>query len=207
LLVFLLAVSVPLGWFAWEMQRARRQGEAVEWVERSGGWVFYGEDHSGDAGPFSPPPESLLPRLLGRNFCFQVDHVHLSSSSIADDDLTHLQALTDLQTLDLDDNQITDDGLKHLRQLNELRDLLLAGADITDEGLMSLQTLTKVQHLGLTGTDVTDHGLEHLRGLKNLRCLQLYGTAVTSDGVAALQEHLPNCRILYGVPPPVQPQI
>ncbi len=30
LLVFLVAVSLSLGWLAWEMQRARRQREAVE---------------------------------------------------------------------------------------------------------------------------------------------------------------------------------
>ena len=32
LLVFLTAVSVPLGWFGWEMQKAKRQREAVEAV-------------------------------------------------------------------------------------------------------------------------------------------------------------------------------
>jgi hypothetical protein len=206
LLLFLVAVSVPLGWFAWEMERARRQREAVEWVERSGGWVFYGEDYSGDAGPFGPPPQSLLQWLLGRNFWYEVDDVYLSTANITNDDLTKLRPLAELRSLDLDANQITDGGLKHVRQLTELRELLLAGADITDEGLTSLQTLTKLQHLGLTGTDVTDHGLEYLRGFKNLQCLQLYGTAVTSDGVTALQEHLPDCQILYGVPPPVQPR-
>jgi hypothetical protein len=37
LLVFLLTVSVPLGWFAWELQRARRQREAVERFLEAGG--------------------------------------------------------------------------------------------------------------------------------------------------------------------------
>ena len=32
LFVFVVLLSVPLGWFAWEMQRARRQREAVERV-------------------------------------------------------------------------------------------------------------------------------------------------------------------------------
>jgi hypothetical protein len=36
LLVFMVAVSVPLGWFAWEMERARRQRELVRQIVKAG---------------------------------------------------------------------------------------------------------------------------------------------------------------------------
>ncbi len=39
LLVFVVAVSVPLGWFAWQMDRARRQREAVTRILELGGTV------------------------------------------------------------------------------------------------------------------------------------------------------------------------
>jgi hypothetical protein len=41
LLVFFVAASVPLGWLAWEMQKARRQREAVETILELGGIVNY----------------------------------------------------------------------------------------------------------------------------------------------------------------------
>jgi hypothetical protein len=41
LLVFLVAVSVPLGWFSWEMAKARRQREAVEAIVAATGYVGY----------------------------------------------------------------------------------------------------------------------------------------------------------------------
>jgi hypothetical protein len=39
--MFLVAVSVPLGWFAWEMQRAIPQREAVWAIVNLGGEVSY----------------------------------------------------------------------------------------------------------------------------------------------------------------------
>jgi hypothetical protein len=200
--VLLVVVSIPLGWFAMKMQKARRQREAVERVERSGGWVFYGDDHSGDAGPLSPPPGSLLQELLGRDFCYEVRDVSLSTTKTTDDKLPQLGAFPELRSLDLDDNQITDDGLKHLRVHAGLEELCLGGADITDEGLKHLQGLTKLRHLALGGTDITDLGLEHLRGFDTLECLQLYYTNVSPEGVSVLQDQLPNCQILFGLPPP-----
>ena len=41
LLLFVVVLSVPLGWFAWEMQRARRQRVAVDRIWELGGEVFY----------------------------------------------------------------------------------------------------------------------------------------------------------------------
>ena len=101
-----------------------------------------------------------------------------------------------------DERGLTPFVLKHLRVHTGLEELCLGGADITDEGLKHLQGFTRLRHLSLVGTDITDLGLEHLRGFDTLECLQLYYTNVTPEGVRTLQKQLPNCRILYGIPPP-----
>jgi len=41
LLVFMLLLSLPLGWFAMKMQRASRQREAVEAILKVGGTAWY----------------------------------------------------------------------------------------------------------------------------------------------------------------------
>jgi hypothetical protein len=202
LLLFVVMCAIVCSWMTVEMQAARRQRVAVEWVERSGGWVFYGDDYSGDAGPLDPPPGSVLHDVLGRDFFCEVRDVSLATTKTADDMLPQLGALPELRSLDLDDNQITDDGLKHLRVHTGLEELCLGGADITDDGLKHLQGFARLRHLALVGTDITDLGLEHLQGFDTLECLQLYYTNVTPKGVRALQSKLPNCRILHGVPPP-----
>jgi len=77
LLLFLVTVSVPLGWLAWEMERAKRQREAVEAV---GGcwWVIY--DYELDEGRLCvyrdrlfieeapPTPPAWLRKPLGNDF-------------------------------------------------------------------------------------------------------------------------------------------
>ena len=61
LLLFVVAVSMPLGWFAWEMQRARRQREAVAAIETAGGGVIYTYEPD---DPFRGPLEPAAPAWL-----------------------------------------------------------------------------------------------------------------------------------------------
>ena len=66
LLVFVLLLSVPLAWFAWKMERARKQREAVEWILGTGGEVLYDyqvdEDYLDPLSLSTPlvPPEVVI---------------------------------------------------------------------------------------------------------------------------------------------------
>jgi hypothetical protein len=90
---------------------------------------------------------------------------------------------------------ITDAGLTHLSALTQLESLSIGYTPITDRGLMSLRQLSNLRYLSLHTTKVTDSGLEHLVELKGLRTLALSGTRVTRGGIAKLQVALTACNI------------
>lgn len=41
LLIAALVLSLPLSWFAWRMEKAKRQREAVQAIEKLGGEAYY----------------------------------------------------------------------------------------------------------------------------------------------------------------------
>ena len=218
LLVFVLLVSIGMSWFAVKLQRARRQKEAVEAIQKAGGWVKY--DYEA-AFPFAEPSVPKWARkLFGDDFFFDVVEVW-EAVNVGDDEARHLKVLTSLVSLDLSGGQITDAGLEDLEELTNLETLYLTYTPITDAGLENLKGLTDLEWLGLTATritdaglghlegltnlirlegnctQVTDAGLEHLKGLRSLRKLNLRGTKVTPEGVDKLREALPECKIKY----------
>ena len=66
----------------------------------------------------------------------------LMRRNIQDGDLAYLQALTQLQQLDLRESSITDAGLEHLRGLTRLEWVALQETHVTDAGLKHLGGLT-----------------------------------------------------------------
>jgi len=213
LVVLVVAVAVPLGWFGVKMREAERQRRAVEAIEEMGGWVQYDhqyDSHWGDfMGKLEPPVPAWLRRLVGDDLLRDVVFVsswnastNSTNTSFGDvDHLDHLRALTDLRHLQLSESQVTDAGLKNLTKLRKLELLWLYGTHITDAGLQSIEGLTDLFWLDLTGTQVTDLGLEHLKELKGLKWLELSRTQVTSQGIKELQEALPECKIQWTPPP------
>jgi hypothetical protein len=228
LLLCVVAVSVPLGWFAWEMERARRQREAVEVIVGKGGSIFY-DYEIGEEGHFIPHQETLIRRwsnsLFGPDFCadvvevvcFRCDHgndvasyvkrlpevefVTMAETQFDDTGLAHLRGATKLRKLQLSDVLVTDDGLTYVKQLSNLESLALNRTQITDAGLRDIEDLTRLTELNLIQTKVTNVGLVHLKRLTSLRELFLGGTQVTDEGVKKLQQALPDCRIFFAEPP------
>jgi Leucine-rich repeat (LRR) protein len=175
--------------------------------------VWINTNFHGDRDPRLGP--SLL-RGLG-----EARSLHLTHNQLTDDDLTYLNSMPRLMTLDLmrsrnvgdgaakrieglidleslylSDTRITDIGLAAVRG-KKLRVLFLDNLPVTDAGLVHLAGITSLQRLVLSGTRITDAGLVHLYGLSNLRELHLEGTNVTGVGVAKLQAALPATKILY----------
>jgi len=191
LLLFVVVVSVPLGWFAWEMQRARKQTEAVARITELGGEVDY--DYQPMTNPletlFEPPPApqpttpTWLRKLLGDDFFGDVVCVTASSPNFGDEELEHVNGLTKLEGINLPGSQVTNAGLEHVKGLSKLKFLSLDGTQITDAGLEHLKGLTTLKHLYLSDTPVSDAGLDHLTRLTELETLVLQATQVTDAGL------------------------
>jgi hypothetical protein len=176
LLVFLVAVSVPLGWLTWETEKARRQREAVEGMLRFGASVCYDYqfDENGDwIGGEKPTRPLSLRALAGDDFFCEVVRVSCWNSEFGDNDARNLNGMTTLKELWLNDAIVTDSGLEFLHEMKRLEELSLAG------------------------TLITDSGLKHINGLTNLRVLSLNRTRVTDEGAEKLQPALPDCQIAY----------
>jgi hypothetical protein len=199
LLVFVLLLSVPLGWFAWRIQKAGKQREAVAAILEAGGRVGYDYELT-DQGAWKRVAEPATPhwllKLLGYDFFFDVAFADCHCTELGDD-FACLNRLTELKTLSLCAAGIGDNDLMHLREMSKLERLRLSRTQISDVSLQHLAGLTRLTKLYLDDTQISDAGLEHLKGLTNLAVLDLEDTQVTSDGVKKLREALPNCEIRY----------
>ena len=201
LLVMVLVIAVACSWLTVKVQQTTKQREAVEAIEKAGGFAAYDYEVD-DYGLFAPPAEPPLPAwlldLLGKDLFFEVSLVLTEPSSspdFSDEDLMHLAELTTLEFLHLSGTQVTDSGLVHLKRLTNLQVLRLGETQVTDAGLVHLKGLTNLEGLDLSFTQVTDAGLEHVEALTNLEYLFLHGTPVTDEGVENLRRALPNCYI------------
>ena len=122
--------------------------------------------------------------------------IHLDHSHITDESLRTLAALPSLEEMSLQNHRFTDKGLSYLTDKHSLRRLCvgLGGTQITDQGLIYLKGLHNLELLDLQGAKVTDAGLEHLKGMMNLKDLWLGSTEASGT---ALQQALPNCKIVH----------
>ncbi len=142
LLVLVLLLSVPLGWFSWKMDRAREQREVVEGISELGGYIIYDYefDETGEliweAEPTTP---AWLRKWLGDDFFCDVTRVGCSSTHFTDAELEHLKGLTNLKSLHLKSMQVTDAGLEHLKGLTNLKELWLLNTQATEDGVKKLQ--------------------------------------------------------------------
>ena len=200
LLVAILVLSLPLSWFAVEVEKTKRQRKIGAIIEGAGSTVSYE-----DAEP------SVLQRIrefLGDDSVTRVvtavlvneewvnekgEVVNAGRDEFGDDEATYLKELPNLEILSLSNTQVSDAGLEHLKGLTNLKILWLDNTQITGSGLEHLKGLTNLEWLSLRNTQVSDAGLEHLEGLTNLNVLYLNDTQVTHEGVKKLQDALPNC--------------
>jgi hypothetical protein len=201
LLVFVVTVSVPMGWFAWEMERARQQREVVERIVELGGKTYYDYDlqyderkHDWIAGP-QPATPTWLCRFLGEDFFCDVIGVHLYCKDCDDEDVAHLKSLPELKWLSLRSRQVTDAGVQHLHGLTNWIHLDLSDTSVSDEGVRHLQGMTNLQELCLHGMAVSNDGLRHVVKIRSLRKLYVDEHKVTEEGIKAIKRALPDCSV------------
>ena len=221
LLVFVVVLRVPLGWFASKMRKARRQREAVAAIVKTGATVHYDFEHDETENLIegTPPGSSWLRDLIGKDLFGDVVTVYAAETEFGDHEAVHLRVLPNVEWLVFDSTQITDKGLARLGRMNNLKVLMLGSTQVTDSslacvkgmpalerlsldstqitdaGLAHLTALTRLEELSLVGTSITDNGLVHLKRFTRLGSLWLDGTHATLEGFHRLQQVLPNCDI------------
>ncbi len=178
LLLLVLAVGTPMGWWA---RRAQLQKRAVEAIEKAHGSVTYNEEITkraqnarrdsiikanirfreaktgAVAPPFvSPPSASSRSWKLRLEGILGVDYVANATKVTAfgtgpdrEFDLALLAYLPRLKFLSLRHKPLGDDGLRNVAGLHQLRILLLEDTGIGDAGLVHLADLSTLEELGL----------------------------------------------------------
>jgi hypothetical protein len=117
--------------------------------------------------------------------------------TLADDDLSAVKSLPNLQVLGLRSSiQIGDIALKHIERHSRIESVALSRTSITDAGMESLATLPNLTVLDLADTKITNSGLKPLLRLKKLDELSLIGTKVDDEGVRLLAENVPSLRVI-----------
>jgi hypothetical protein len=203
LLVFLLVLSLPLGWFALKLHKARRQREAVGAIVEMGGFVYY--DYQLEKGSMLPDPAAepgspaWLRRLLGDDFFCHAESVCCGTDRVLYADASYdvepdfeslvvqLQRLPHLEHLRVHGEWMTADGPEHLATLANLQSLRLSDTQITDDGLRHLAKLNRLKTLQIWEAEITDKGLEHLGGMTELEHLDLYCSRVSDNGLVHLK--------------------
>jgi Leucine-rich repeat (LRR) protein len=112
--------------------------------------------------------------------------LHLTLTGWDRTDYAVLRTKSNAVVLQMANPDVTDETLQHLQGMSRLRELDLNDSQITDAGLPLLSQLPALQILRLRKTRITDQGFrEHLAGKKALLELDLRQTEVASKTLRA----------------------
>ena len=186
LVILVLVVGAGLGWI---VHGAHVQRDSVAAIQRAGGTALYDWQFKDGKAVRNGKPSVLtwLVERIGADYFHNVTYVALFGSRSADDEVSHLKWLTNVQTLVLSGANVSDTGLKNLKGLVRLKSLNLRGTKVTDAGIAQLRGLSSLDELDLSMTKITDAGLVHLRGLRSLKVLSLSMTRITDAGLVHLR--------------------
>jgi|GEM_PF-2568811 len=197
LLVATMAICLFCGY---QVNRARRQREAVAKIEKSGGLALYGYEWDQDqdrskSAPLLEPGPAWLRNLLGIDYLDSVVAIEAQECEMTDSDFVWLlDRLPNVSYLELRMNPIGDASMPKVGTMRNLTTLRLARTDITDSGLRDIGRNKSLRSLDLCGDRVTDTGLLALSGLTELRSLYIEMTDVTDSGVSELKKVLPRVK-------------
>ena len=188
---FLLAITALAVWLGVEVNRVRRQREAVEAILAAGGTVHY--DYQTDPSrSFTPDAEPAAPRwlrkLIGDDFFRDVVDVDLNRTRINDELLIRLNDLPKIKRLNLAYTSVSDAGFERLSGLRHLRGVILGETRVTDRTLAHLaKHAPELTLLSVEGAGVTDAGLAEIARFERLQTLILFGADITDAGLRSLE--------------------
>jgi len=194
----LLAITVFGVWLGVQVNRMRRQREAVAAIVRLGGAVMYDYDFDAKHQQIrngQPAAPVWLRKALGDDFFRRPVWIYLAGVKLKNGDLAPLENLPQLDWLYLGSCELSDAELAHCASLSKLRQLDLGGTPISDAGLARLVQLKRLEWLDLQSTEVTDAGIETLTQLPRLTEIYVHGSKISDRGKAELKRALPNCKI------------
>ena len=196
LLVLTVVVAIPCSWLAMEMNKARKQREVVEGVEKLGGAVSYGYQTGEYAIYYPGPPILEWPSsLLGEDFFSDVVAVSYQNSTLWNDAFDRVRELQSVTDLTLHGRQITDSELEQLSGLTRLRVLTLNATSVTDASVRHLNGLKNLRYLGFDFSPVTGESLGDLECLEDLVSLELPGTQVRDRQLRHLEQSSDLCSL------------
>jgi Leucine-rich repeat (LRR) protein len=185
----LIIMTVFAAYMAMISHRARQQKLAVEKIRALGGRLSYdyqkvkGMKFVKNSRAFPPGP-AWLRNLIGEDYFQTVVCIELGKTAVADDDLSVLECMPNLECLSLIETNITSNGLVHLKGLKRLELLSLENTAVDDSGLIYLKDLTNLRSLDLSHTQITDEGTKNLQKLINLEeSLVLQNTNITDESL------------------------
>ncbi len=122
--------------------------------------------------------------------------VKVGSATFYDADLAALEALDNVEFLDLGDCEgITDEGLRRLGGFRTLEELTLSGEMITGSGFAHLRPLAKLTKLRLhSATRLSDAGVAAIGDLGRLELLSLFWSKALTDEQLASLKGLSNLK-------------
>ncbi len=126
--------------------------------------------------------------LNGLDALTQLEKLDLSYTKVTDEGLRSLKGLKRLEHLNLNETPVTDAGMADLAGLPSLKKLELSKTKVGDEGAKALARSKSITDLRLDATAVGDQGLAHLSALKNLTRLSLVGTPISDEGLKHLHK-------------------
>jgi ankyrin repeat protein len=142
--VLVLIFSLPLGWLAAKRHQKSKERAAIAALIKLGATLSYNWTAEETGG--QPPGPAWQRALLGDDFFVQVESVNLAGNeALTDEDLRHLEPLSGIKQLYLQETAVSDDGLVHLKHLTRLTFLNLLETQVTFAGAADVQ-------LALVGT-------------------------------------------------------
>lgn len=199
----LLLTTVVGSWLGWQVNRVRREREALVLSASLGGKAYF--DYQRERDPqhgYVIVPDRKSPRTswfkttIGDEYFRSIVSIDLRGTNVTDDDLKVIAALPDVVTLELSNTKVTDVGLERLERARQLEYLDLSNTPITNAGLVHLKGLQRLRSLLLINTKIDSGGLIHLAGLKRLDSLSLWKTRV--DDAVAREVSRRHNRLFFG---------
>ena len=139
-----LIVALTIGSVALAIlsSRAQRQRNAVSKIKELGGWVWYATG-DGNKHQFDDLDLNFLVESLGPDWFYDVVQIDLAAPAgmrtTKNDDLSMLQHLPKLRTMELSGYNLTDDAIQHFRNLNHLEYCAITSTNISRKGFESLR--------------------------------------------------------------------
>jgi hypothetical protein len=130
LLVFVLVISVPLGWLAFKMGQAKKQRVAVQRIKELGDLAVQCPNY--EPQRWTPRVPSWLRNILGEDFFVTINYVSLQGPNVTDAELERCELLPRLRVY-LKQSSPMPDSFTSNRRLSQT--LTAEGIKITDRGL------------------------------------------------------------------------